>query len=450
VVTLGTGVTVANHEFSQNGSGFKTYGAALVGNQVWLGGEQHYLQVRNADSYAFQGCFLTGYQNVNPSNCVAQRYFGGAGGGGDYQVVEAIDGFVLGGCHCRGNHFNSFTDQEINLADRGLRIYRTDGTESSFFPGTIYWNEGPYGAMGDSNGCLYVGGDLTGNVDGFARFCEPVTYPRALSAQQNGAAVALSWQRPAVIGSGVALYEVLRNGSVIGQPTTTSFSDTTAVAGQTYTYTVRAVGTGGFTSQPSAAVTFTAAAGDTTPPSVPQNVTATVNVAAPSVTLNWSASTDNVAVRGYLVHRDFQFRAFVPAGTTFTDTTVTVGATYRYQVRAQDTSNNNSAPSTTLNVTVSTNQGPDTTPPSTPQNVTATVNAGAPSVTLNWTASTDNVRVKGYLVHREFQFLAFVPAGTTFTDTTVVAGATYRYQVRAQDASNNNSPPSPALSVTVV
>ena len=434
VVTLSSGVTVANHEFTQNNAGFQTYGVALIGNQVWIGGEQHLLQVRDASSYAFQGCFLTGYVGVFPSNCTAQGFFGGAGAGGDYQVVEAIDGFVLGGCHCRGKHFNNFTGQETNLADRGLRTYSPNGTELPFFPNTIYWNEGPYAAMGDTNGCLYVGGDLTGNVDGFARFCQPVTPPRSLAAVANGNTVALSWQRPAVIGAGVARYEVLRNGIVIGQPTTTSFNDATAVAGTTYTYTVRAVGTGGYISEASLPATYTVAAADATPPSVPQGVAAVINGAAPSVSLSWTPSTDNVAVRGYLVHRDFAFRAWVPAGTTFTDTTVVRGQTYRYEIRAQDTSGNNSAPSTPLNVTVTADGLPDTTPPSTPATVTATVNVATPSVTLNWTAATDNVGVRGYLVHRDFQFRAWVPAGTTFTDTTVVAGQTYRYQIRAQDA----------------
>ncbi len=449
VVTLSSGVTVANHEFSQNGSGFQTFGVALTGNQVWLGGEQHLLQVRDATTYAFQGCFLTGYTGVFPSNCTAQGFFGGAGAGGDFQVVEAIDGFVLGGCHCRGNHFNNFTGQETNLQDRGLRAYNLDGTELPFFPNTIYWNEGPYAAMGDTNGCLYVGGDLTGNVDGFARFCQPVSPPRGLNAAANGNTVALSWQRPAVVGTGIARYEVLRDGVVIGQPTTTSFNDATAVAGTTYTYAVRAVGTGGYTSESSVSVTFTVAAADVTPPSIPQSVTAAVNGAAPSVTLGWAASTDNVAVRGYLVHRNFQFRAWVPAGTTFTDTTVVSGQTYRYEIRAQDTSGNNSAPSTPVNATVTPDGLPDTTPPSTPPNVTAAVNAVTPSVTLNWGAATDNVGVRGYLVHRDFQFRAWVPAGTTFTDTTVVAGQTYRYQIRAQDAAGNNSPPSSPLVVIV-
>lgn len=449
VVTLSSGVTVANHEFTQNNAGFQTFGVALIGNQVWLGGEQHLLQVRNATTYAFEGCFVTGYSGVFPSNCTAQGFFGGAGGGGDYQVVEAIDGFVIGGCHCRGLHFNNFTGQEINLQNRGLRTYNTNGTELSFFPNTIYWNEGPYAAMGDTNGCLYVGGDLTGNVDGFARFCQPVTPPRSLFATANGNTVALSWQRPAVIGAGVARYEVLRNGSVIGQPTTTSFNDATAAAGQTHTYTVRAVGTGGYTSEASVPLTFTVAAGDATPPSVPQGVAAVVNGAAPSVALSWTASTDNIAVRGYLVHRNFQFRAWVPAGTTFTDTTVVSGQTYRYEIRAQDTSGNNSAPSAPLNVTVTPDGLPDTTPPSTPPNVTATVNAATPSVTLNWGAATDNVGVRGYLVHRDFQFRAWVPAGTTYTDTAVVAGQTYRYQIRAQDAAGNNSPPSGPLVVVV-
>ncbi|MDH4144249.1 MAG: putative Ig domain-containing protein, partial [Acidimicrobiia bacterium] len=227
-------------------------------------------------------------------------------------------------------------------------------------------------------------------------------------------------------------------------PATRTLTGTPTTAG-TYATELRATDMAGNSTAWAVTVTVRPVVVDAQPPTVPANLTLTSN-GVDAVTLNWAPSTDDVAVKGYLVHRDFQFLAFVPAGTTFTDRPVSRGATYRYQVRAQDTSNNTSAPSATAAITVG--AAGDVTAPTTPPSASASTN-GTDRVTLNWGPSTDDVAVTGYLVHRDFAFLAFVPAGTTYTDTTAVAGATYRYQVRAQDAAGNNSEPTAPLRITV-
>ena len=56
-----------------------------------------------------------------------------------------------------------------------------------------------------------------------------------------------------------------------------------------------------------------------------------------AVPLSWTASTDNIGVVGYLVRRDGTPIAFTPA-TSFTDTGLTPGTTYNYDVTALDTS----------------------------------------------------------------------------------------------------------------
>jgi chitodextrinase len=57
--------------------------------------------------------------------------------------------------------------------------------------------------------------------------------------------------------------------------------------------------------------------------------------------------------------------------------------------------------------------------------------------------------VVGYLIHRDWQYVAFVTAGMSFSDPNIVAGTRYRYQVRAQDAAGNNSAPTELLVVDV-
>jgi len=97
--------------------------------------------------------------------------------------------------------------------------------------------------------------------------------------------------------------------------------------------------------------TFRAATADTQPPTVPTGLHAT-SVAATSVSLAWSPSTDNVAVTGYTVYRNgTPIGTPGPNTTSFTDTTVTGGATYAYSVDAFDGAGNHSAPSAPIQVT---------------------------------------------------------------------------------------------------
>lgn len=77
----------------------------------------------------------------------------------------------------------------------------------------------------------------------------------------------------------------------------------------------------------------------------------------------------------------------------------------------------------------------DSQAPTSPTNLTA---AGTTSVTLNWTAATDNVGVVAYRISRNSILLgSTVP--TTYVDSTVVPATTYSYSVVAVDAAGNQS-----------
>jgi chitodextrinase len=69
------------------------------------------------------------------------------------------------------------------------------------------------------------------------------------------------------------------------------------------------------------------------------------------------------------------------------------------------------------------------------------------SVSLSWTASTDNVGVTGYDVYRG-TVLAGSTAGTTFTDTGLSSSTAYTYTVKAFDAAGNLSQASTPVTVT--
>lgn len=96
-------------------------------------------------------------------------------------------------------------------------------------------------------------------------------------------------------------------------------------------------------------VTIAAAAADTQAPSNPTNLTAS-NIAETSVTLNWTASTDNVGVVAYDVYQGTALLGEV-TGTSANVTGLTAATGYSFNVRAKDAAGNISGNSNTLNIT---------------------------------------------------------------------------------------------------
>ncbi len=439
-----TGSVIPGHPFSFNGNYSHTYGVALAGDRVFIGGEQHYLQARSRTDWTYYGCTFTGYTSLNdPANCQG-GVAGGAGAGGDFQVVESFDGLVIAGCHCRGNHWNSVLQVNTDLDDRGFRIYDADLNEFDFLPNATHWNEGPYAAFKDTNGCLYIGGDFTGEVDGFARYCGEVSEPLNVTGAPVGQNISLSWNEPAMSGSGIDHYRVLRDGAQIATTTETTYVDTSVVPNTTYTYTVTAHSTTEVAGPASTPVVVTSGGADVTPPSVPGNVVLSTDGVS-QVDISWDASTDDSGVAGYLVHRDWQFIGWTAGDLSFVDNNVVQNEEYRYEIRAFDAAGNISDPSPAQYITIE--QGPDVTPPSVPGNVVLSTD-GVSQVDISWDASTDDRGVYGYLVHRDWQYLGWT-TDLSFVDNNVVQNQEYRYEIRAFDAAFNISNPSPAQYITV-
>jgi len=88
----------------------------------------------------------------------------------------------------------------------------------------------------------------------------------------------------------------------------------------------------------------------TAAPTVPTNLTAS-SITSTSLTLAWTASTDNVGVTGYNVFRNGTQIATVTSGTSYPDSGLTSSTTYTYTVSAFDAAGNVSAPSSPLIVT---------------------------------------------------------------------------------------------------
>ncbi|GAA4625755.1 hypothetical protein GCM10023196_031170 [Actinoallomurus vinaceus] len=90
--------------------------------------------------------------------------------------------------------------------------------------------------------------------------------------------------------------------------------------------------------------------------------------------------------------------------------------------------------------------GSDTQAPTTPTGLTVTGHTSS-SVSLSWTASTDNVGVTGYDVYQGSS-LATTVSGTSATVTGLSASTSYSFTVRAKDAAGNLSASSASVSAT--
>ncbi|MGW7450880.1 glycosyl hydrolase family 18 protein [Streptomyces sp. NPDC054787] len=89
---------------------------------------------------------------------------------------------------------------------------------------------------------------------------------------------------------------------------------------------------------------------------------------------------------------------------------------------------------------------PGDAPPTAPGAPTAS-NVADTSLTLSWTAATDDKGVKNYDVYRGSAKVATV-TGTSYADSGLTKGTTYTYSVTARDTADQTGPSSGSVSVT--
>ncbi|WP_093698688.1 glycoside hydrolase family 6 protein [Streptomyces sp. 2231.1] len=95
--------------------------------------------------------------------------------------------------------------------------------------------------------------------------------------------------------------------------------------------------------------------GDTKAPTAPTGLTVSTT-AADSVSLTWSAATDDTGVAGYDVYRD-GVKAGTATGTSYTDQGLSPATTYGYTVKARDAAGNVSVASAAVSATTKTSGG---------------------------------------------------------------------------------------------
>jgi len=277
----------------------------------------------------------------------------------------------------------------------------------------------------------------------------PPTAPANLTAMASSPTqVNLTWSASSD-DVGVTGYKVYRNGVFLASSATTSYSDTTAQAATTYSYTVYAYDAAGNISPASNTATVTTPnQGDTQPPSTPDGLTATAATAS-QVNLAWSAATDDVGVAGYTIYRNGAAIATTsgPNATTYTDVSVAPSTTYTYTVDAFDAAGNRSPQSAGASVT---------TPPSNIHTITLNPTADTYIDSANPTVNhgtSAQLRVDGSpLVYSFLKFdLSAVPGTVTGLTLNVYAtsssGAGYAVRSVADNSWSestltwNNAPP---------
>jgi chitinase len=186
---------------------------------------------------------------------------------------------------------------------------------------------------------------------------------------------------------------------------------------------------------------------DTQAPSTPSSLTSPSKTST-SVSLSWSASSDNVGVTGYDVYRNGTL-AGSTASTSFTVTSLTASTAYSFTVKAKDAAGNVSAASSALSVTTSASGATCAAQPSVPGSLSAPSKSSS-SVSLSWSASSPgtNCSIAGYDVYNGSTRVAQTSGtGTSYTVSGLSANTTYSFSVAARNESSTSARSS-GLSVT--
>ncbi len=268
---------------------------------------------------------------------------------------------------------------------------------------------------------------------------KPVSRPanvKLVSAKAVSGGIQVTWKEAA----GAATYKVYRKDAtntkwtaLTTTATGTSYVDKTAVAGVTYTYTVRGVASDGKTLSPSYNKTGVSATMPK-PVSRPANVTlVSAKAVSGGIQVTWKEAAGAVTYKVYrkdATNTKWTALTTTATGTSYVDKTAKAGVKYTYTVRGVASDGKTLSPS--YNKTGVSATMPK--PVSRPANVTLT---GAKVVTggiqVTWQKANGATKYRVYrkdATNTGWKALTSSATGTSFLDKTAVAGVTYTYTVR--------------------
>lgn len=170
--------------------------------------------------------------------------------------------------------------------------------------------------------------------------------PKGLSASDIGyTGLKLSWQE-STDDTGIAGYDIYRNGKKIMSVSGTSFVDKNLAPGTEYTYYVTAKDEVLNTSAISEKISVLTLA-DTKAPEIPTGIEL-LERNGHSLAFRWNPSKDNVKTCGYTVYRNGEKLETVQ-GTEYTDNGLTENSHYTYSISAYDADGNESEASEEVN-----------------------------------------------------------------------------------------------------
>jgi len=197
-----------------------------------------------------------------------------------------------------------------------------------------------------------------------------IPVPADLKATAGNARVQLSWT--AVSN---ATYNIYRNGQLIATQSGTTYTDTGVTNGTTYTYTVSAI-VDNVQSLQTAPVT--AKPEDLTPPSTPTGLTG--KIGNKSASIAWQAVT---GVAGYNVYRDgVKQNSALLITPSLTQSGLTNGTAYSYQVSAVSSSGIESPRSAALSLKPNNELNVNLVPNGT--SIIVQASGGRPPYTVDW------------------------------------------------------------------
>lgn len=171
-----------------------------------------------------------------------------------------------------------------------------------------------------------------------------------------------------------------------------------------------------------------------TAPATPGNFTAVYNASDGKVYVSWDSVTGATSYTLRKKNGGVWNQVQSSSARSYTDSSVTAGASYQYEVTAHKTGSSGqtlSSSAVTVNVTVPNSGEEPETAPAAPASITAT--AGSGSIAVTWAESSGAAY---YTLERKAGSGAWSPiaqnyTGRSYTDSSVTAGTTYQYRVTA-------------------
>ena len=298
----------------------------------------------------------------------------------------------------------------------------------------LYTNPGTYTAsltVTDSNGASST---ATGSI--VAKPLPP-TAPSGLTASRSGNLILLNWQDNS---SNETLFYIERCtgvgctnfGSFVATqwPDFPSYTDYGAIAGQSYSYRVRAWNSGGYS--PYSNIATIVAGSNNQPPTAVMSAIPATGAAPLNVTFDGSGSTDP---DGTVTSWNWSFGDGALGTGSQTSHVYTNSGIYNVNLTVTDNSGESRMTSGSIVVTALPLVGPG--------NLTATALTRS-SIRLSWTNGATNQtgvkieRCQGSACTNFIQIALVAGTATIYTDSDLAANTTYRYRARAYNSAGNS------------